>query len=318
MWGNILTHIGMHHTRLKLKLLCFWIKHQYQTSQEIGMASKPLVQVKLEMISLLQMQKRNENAWASENKDKEPDYTPLNLDTASATNVFDKVKNLLTRVRGITGIPLLYVISILLIPEDKDDGLPFGNEETKCTSIDMEATAQALSFLMTPITTKNMMPLRPMNHLFPPFSLTPRRFGPSSLHVLASQACGNTSRSLLPNRTGTMPGILSTIISLGGDKVNTMCSDILLTRKNLYYSGDCKNFNFDKYCTRHVEQHNHHATFAKHGVTPLEETMKIHYFKDGISDSSFAFVKSIMIMVDRQKFQEFDAVMQLYVNFKHL
>jgi hypothetical protein len=33
----------------------------------------------------------------------------------------------------------------------------------------------------------------------------------------------------------------------GGDKVNTMVSDILLTLKSLHYSGDCKNFNFDKY-----------------------------------------------------------------------
>jgi hypothetical protein len=43
--------------------------------------------------------------------------------------------------------------------------------------------------------------------------------------------------------------------------------------------------------------------------------MKIHYFEDRISDSSFASIKST-IMVDHQKFQEFDAVMQLYVNFK--
>jgi hypothetical protein len=94
-----------------------------------------------------------------------------------------------------------------------------------------------------------------------------------------------------------------------------MCSDILLTLKNLHYSGDRKNFNFDKYCTAHVEQHNRHAALAKYGVTPLEETMKIHYFEDRISDSSFAFVMS-MIMVDRQKLQEFDALMRLYVNFK--
>ncbi len=94
-----------------------------------------------------------------------------------------------------------------------------------------------------------------------------------------------------------------------------MVSDILATLKCLHYSGDRKNFNFDKYCTAHMEQHNCHATLAKYGVTPLEETMKIHYFEDGISDSSFASVKS-MIMVDRQRFQEFDAVMWLYVNFK--
>ncbi len=50
-------------------------------------------------------------------------------------------------------------------------------------------------------------------------------------------------------------------------------------------------------------------------MTLLKKTMKIHYFEDGISDSSFASIKST-IMVDCQKFQEFDAVMQLYVNFK--
>jgi hypothetical protein len=43
--------------------------------------------------------------------------------------------------------------------------------------------------------------------------------------------------------------------------------------------------------------------------------MKIHYFEDGITDSSFSSAKST-IMVDRQKFQEVDTMMQLYVNFK--
>ncbi len=96
-----------------------------------------------------------------------------------------------------------------------------------------------------------------------------------------------------------------------------MVSDILLTLKSLQYSDDCKNFDFDKYCTALVEQHDRHATLGKYGVATLEETMKIHYFEDGISDSSFSSVKST-IMVDRQKFQEFDAMMRLYVNYKRM
>ncbi len=79
-----------------------------------------------------------------------------------------------------------------------------------------------------------------------------------------------------------------------------MVSDILLTLKSLHYSSDRKNFNFDKYCTAHVEQHNHHAALAEYGVAPLENTMKIHYFEDRISDSSFASIKSL-IMMDCQK-----------------
>ncbi len=70
----------------------------------------------------------------------------------------------------------------------------------------------------------------------------------------------------------------------------------------VHYGGDWRNFTFDKYCTAHVDQHNRHATLAKWNVPPLEETMKIHYFEDGITDPSFAAVKST-ILVDRTRFQ---------------
>jgi hypothetical protein len=95
-----------------------------------------------------------------------------------------------------------------------------------------------------------------------------------------------------------------------------MVADILLTLKSLHYSGDRRNFTFDKYYTAHVDQHNCHTALAEWNVKPLEETMKIHYLKGGITDPSFASVRS-MIMVDRTKFQEFDVVMRLYVNYKH-
>jgi hypothetical protein len=49
----------------------------------------------------------------------------------------------------------------------------------------------------------------------------------------------------------------------GGDKVNTMVSEILLTLNGLHYSGDRKNFTFDKYCTAHVDRHNCHAALSE-------------------------------------------------------
>ncbi len=95
-----------------------------------------------------------------------------------------------------------------------------------------------------------------------------------------------------------------------------MVSKILLTLKSLHYSGDRKNFTFDKYCTAHVDKHNHHAALSEWNVKPLEESMKIYYFEDGITDPSFASVKST-IMVDRQKFQELDIVMRLLITSAH-
>jgi hypothetical protein len=101
----------------------------------------------------------------------------------------------------------------------------------------------------------------------------------------------------------------------GGDKVNTMVTNVLLTLKALHYSGDWRNFTFDKYCTAHVDQHNCHAALAEWNVAPLEESMKIHYFEDGISDPSFAAVKTT-IPVDCTRFQDFVSVMKVYVDFK--
>ncbi len=65
-----------------------------------------------------------------------------------------------------------------------------------------------------------------------------------------------------------------------------------------------------------MDQHNCHAALAEWNVVLLEETMKIHYFEDGITDPSFAPVKST-ILVDRTRFQDFESVMRVYVNFKH-
>jgi hypothetical protein len=94
-----------------------------------------------------------------------------------------------------------------------------------------------------------------------------------------------------------------------------MVANVLATLKALHYGGDRRNFTFDKYCTAHVDQHNRHAALAEYDVAPLEESMKIHYFKDGISDPSLAAVKTT-ILVDRTRFKNFESVMRVYVNFK--
>ncbi len=102
----------------------------------------------------------------------------------------------------------------------------------------------------------------------------------------------------------------------GGDRVSSMHSNIISTLKTLYYSGDRKNYNFDKYCTAHVEQHNRLTALLEFGVQDLNEATKIHYFEEeGIKDDSFNSVKTT-ILVDRSKFPDFNSVMNLYSNLK--
>ena len=92
----------------RLKLLTFWVRHQQRTGRAIGGPTRHLVRVDLADLELLKEQKRLEDGWAANNK--EPEYTAIALDLASAAKAFEKVKTLLTRIRGVLGVLLVYVI----------------------------------------------------------------------------------------------------------------------------------------------------------------------------------------------------------------
>ncbi len=78
----------------KLKLPCFWIRHQYRTSREIGETQRPLVRIKYSgEIDPLREQKQEEDQWAAARA--EPEYPSLTLDTSTATKALDKVKTIL-------------------------------------------------------------------------------------------------------------------------------------------------------------------------------------------------------------------------------
>ena len=62
----------------------------------------------LDTIMLLKTQKQLKDDWRLGNK--EPDYLTATLDLASATKTLDKTRTALSRVRGVTGVPLSYVI----------------------------------------------------------------------------------------------------------------------------------------------------------------------------------------------------------------
>ncbi len=78
----------------KLKLACFWIRHQYRTSREIGGTQRPLVKIVYRgEIDCLRQQKQEEEQWAA--ACTEPKYPLLTLDTSTATKSFDKVRTIL-------------------------------------------------------------------------------------------------------------------------------------------------------------------------------------------------------------------------------
>ncbi len=78
----------------KLKLACFWVRHQYRTSREIRGTQRPLIKIIYSgEIDCLQQQKQDKDQWAA--APMEPEYPLLTLDTSTATKAFDKVRTIL-------------------------------------------------------------------------------------------------------------------------------------------------------------------------------------------------------------------------------
>jgi hypothetical protein len=214
-------------------------------------------------------------------------------------------------------VPLLYVIRVALVPEDDKDDPLFGDEDSKYISIDMEMIDRA-PILSNEAETNNKdtSDLEANGPFVPTFLVDSKKVWVILLACFGLSNGWQYVKKFANQQNGRQAWHTLHDHFFGGDKVKTMVADVILTLKALHYSGDWRNFTFDKYCTAHVNQHNRHAALAKWNVAPLEESMKIHYFEDGISDPLLAAVKST-ILVDRTRFQDFESVMRVYVNFKH-
>jgi hypothetical protein len=180
----------------RLKLMTFWVRHQHRTSRVIGGVQNPLVRIDLKTLTLLKEQKRLEDGWAANNK--EPEYTAIALDIASAAKAFEKVKTILTRIRGVLGVPLVYVIRHHLFPEDERDDPAFGDdddEKPKYTSHDHEMITRCPIVSDKGYTESYHDPVpdpETQGPFVPTFSLTRRRFGLSSTRYSRPPACGST------------------------------------------------------------------------------------------------------------------------------
>jgi hypothetical protein len=103
----------------------------------------------------------------------------------------------------------------------------------------------------------------------------------------------------------------------GGNKVSTLSTNILLTLRGLTYTGDSKNFNFDKYVTNHVQQHNLAISLIDYGGTELDERLKINYFLTGIQSNDFDAAKA-SISANPERFTDFDTVKDHFLEIRRL
>ena len=223
------------------------------------------------------------------------------------------MKTILTRIRGVLGVPLVYVVRHLLTPDLDRDDPEFGDDDSKYTSHNHETITRCFIVFEDYDWDLEWDELEVKGPFVPTFLTDSKKVW--AMLFLTSSVWQHVKKF-----TATQDGrqVYRTLHShyLGADKVNTMVNDILSSLKSKAYQGDRKNFNFDKYCLAHVAEHNCHTSLLEYDAAPLEESIKIHYFKEGIKDPTLDAARNA-ILVNRTLFPDFDSVMQLYVTSKH-
>jgi hypothetical protein len=193
----------------------------------------------------------------------------MTLDLQLAAKAFTNMLILLSKMHGIAGHPLNYVLhSNLKGPNDADvddeteDPPPFGQPGSPYFLIDNKLCHQALILHsdLTHLQLAASLETLESNGPFEPSFLANMVMVYNVLH-----ACWEKSSwwSHVKKFSKTKNGqqvyrTLHTLI-LGGQCVVSTGSAIVTKLQSFRYEGDCKNFNFDKYINLHVEQHNQHA-----------------------------------------------------------
>jgi hypothetical protein len=231
---------------------------------------------------------------------------------------------LLGKLRGITGIPLSYVVRFILMSPNKltygdpiRDYPPFGQAGSPYSSVDDELVARAAilrnnlthgQLAASQETLKNEGPFEPtfMADMVLVYDVLHACWGKSSWWTHVKKIKGKNGRQVWRTLHAAL---------LGGDRITSTGSAIVAKLQTFSYDGDQKNFNFDKYVTLHVEQHNLHADLTEYGVTPLDESFKILWFQNGIKCSALDAVKA-SINANKALFTRFDSIKDAYVDFK--
>ena len=192
-------------------------------------------------------------------KDPGPEIKPMSLDVQSAPTCFDKIRVILSAMRGCTGIPLSYVIRLRLSPQRLVDEDPFGNANSPFGSIDEELVVRAPILQWEGVRLqKTEDELEEEGPFTSAFATDMKK-----VYQVLHQAFGSTSawqhvKKYQQAQAGRKTWCVLHAHFFGGDKATALHAQTLKRLSDLRYNGNSntKNWNFDKYTIAHVAAHN--------------------------------------------------------------
>ena len=210
--------------------------------------------------------------------------TDLSFDNPlKAAKTIETLVEHLGRHRGITGVPLSYVVRDNLHPTPAwDDPLPATARGSKHLSHDSEMVARA------PIT-KNERGDAVAGPFHPAFMQDMVKVWQILHDIFHEQPIWIHTKPSALARNGRACFFAITDYVMGKEAAEQMELRITASLSALKYNGSkTKNWNFEKYCNKHIELHNQYEPLTRKGRPPLSEAMKVHHVITNIGpDSGF-------------------------------
>ena len=278
--------------------LVYYVQHRRRTSRpiDVGVIDKTTVRA-------LRFQQDMEKNWPSDTTTV--DDVKVNFKNMPKT--MELVMDVIRKKRGVTGARLDYVLRKELRPKTSAS-----DPSTNYATIDEEVVARH------PIVTSGA----------PADDSVAEAQGPFDQHfVVDSQAVydilfsifGNTeawtySKDFRKGKWGRKLWMKLQSHYLGANMIDHMAAGMEATLRALTYRKATKNFNWNKFCAAHVEQHNIAKGLIEYGYPGLAEQAKFRYLLDGVLHEGCQTVKTT-ILASPELRSDFDACVNLFSDF---
>jgi hypothetical protein len=249
----------------------------------------------------------------------------MTLDLQIAAKAFTNMVVHLGKRRGVTDLPLAYVVHCTLkepndayIENETEDPPLFGQSGSPYFSIDdkLIAWGPILHHDLTHRQLAASLETLESNGPFESSFLTNMVIVYNGLHSCwGKSGWWSHVKKFSKSKNGCQVYQTLHALLLGGQQVASTGSAIIPKLQSFRYEGNHKSFNFDKYVNLHIEHHNQHADLQEYGVAPLAESLKILWFQDGIKCNSLDAVKAF-VNANHSNFTDFHSIKDAYVEFK--
>ncbi len=289
--GNQVANLGHNVSALAeqyMKLMCYYLKFQYQTSRAMT-----AVTINKENVRKI----KDHKLWEESHEDLDP---PTELPNKDWPRNFDTIDDWLRGCLGSTGIPLAYVIRENLDPADD----PAGGADNWPSKQDELVARAPIRTVQNEVTTWNSTYKTDNRKVWEKLAVLMRKLDYCWTHI----------KKFHKSKDGRAAFMALKTFYLGAHYVDQMANTAENKLATTFYTGERRNFTFDKFVQIHIEQHTILDGLKEQGYTGIDPRSKVRYLMNGIKTTALDSVKTRILTEDGLR-SNFDRCVCLYSDF---